>query len=137
MKLVAESIKSVRPDFKLYCGKEELLFETLMLGGNGCFAGGANLFPELYIKLYESIKNSKLEEYKSLQSLLMEVNKTIFSIGHYHSSYLKGIKCGLNLMGIIKDDYMAPPFRKFNEPERFKVHEGIHNIKQKLEAYGI
>lgn len=137
MKLVAESIKSLRSDFKLYCGKEELLFETLMLGGNGCFAGGANLFPKLYIKLYEAVKKNDINEYKDLQSLLMEINNTIFSIGHYHSSYLKGIKCGLNLLGIIKDDYMAPPFRKFNEPERFKVYEGIHNIRQKLEEYGI
>ena len=137
LKRVVECVKERRPDFKIYCGKEEVLFETAMLGGNGGFAGGANLFPKLYIKLYDAIKAGDLEEYKKLQAILMEINKTIFSIGHYHSSYLKGIKCALNLMGIIKDDYMAPPFHKFNEPERFKVHEGIFNIKKKVEEYGI
>lgn len=137
LKRVAECVKEKREDFKIYCGKEEVLFETAMLGGNGGFAGGANLFPKLYTKLYAAIKKGDLEEYKKLQAVLMEVNKTIFSIGHYHSSYLKGIKCALNLMGIIKDDYMAPPFHKFNEPERFRVHEGIFNIKKKLEEYGI
>ena len=137
LKRVAESVKELRPDFKIYCGKEEVLFETAMLGGNGGFAGGANIFPKLYIKLYDSIKAGDLDEYKKLQAILMEINKTIFSIGHYHSSYLKGIKCALNLMGIIEDDYMAPPFHKFNEPERFKVYEGIYNIKQKLSEYGI
>ena len=137
LKRVVECVKDKRPEFKIYCGKEELLFETAMLGGNGGFAGGANLFPKLYVKLYDVIKTGDLEEYKKLQAILMEINKTIFSIGHYHSSYLKGIKCALNLMGIIKDDYMAPPFHKFNEPERFKVHEGIFNIKKKIEEYGI
>jgi len=137
LKRVAESVKEHRPDFKIYCGKEEVIFETAMLGGNGGFAGGANIFPKLYIKLYDSIKKGNIEDYKKLQSVLMKINKTIFSIGHYHSSYLKGIKCALNLMGIIKDDYMAPPFHKFNEPERFKVHEGIFNIKKELEEYGI
>lgn len=137
LKRVVECVKEKRPDFKIYCGKEEVLFETAMLGGNGGFAGGANLFPKLYIKLYDAIKAGDLEEYKKLQAILMEINKTIFSIGHYHSSYLKGIKCALNLMGIIKDDYMAPPFHKFNEPERFKVHEGVFNIKKKVEEYGI
>lgn len=137
MKRVAESIKSEKPDFKMYSGKEEVLFETMMLGGNGCFAGGANIFPELYIKLYEAIRLNDLNTCKELEAILMEINKTIFSIGHYHSSYLKGIKCALNLMGIIKDDYMALPFHKFNEPERFKVHEGIYTIKQKLQAYGL
>ena len=52
LKRVAECVKEVKPDFKLYCGKEEVLFETMMLGGNGGFAGGANLFPQLYIRLY-------------------------------------------------------------------------------------
>lgn len=137
MKRVAEAVKSVKPDFKIYCGKEELLFETIMLGGNGCFAGGANLFPKLYNSLYDAISNEDITRYKELESILMDINKTIFSIGHYHSSYLKGIKCGLNLMGVICDDYMAPPFHKFNEPERFKVHEGINNIRMKLENYGI
>lgn len=137
MKRVAESIKAEKPDFKLYCGKEEVLFETMMLGGNGGFAGGANIFPKFYIKIYEAIKQNDLNTCKELQSILMEINKTIFSIGHYHSSYLKGIKCALNLMSVVKDDYMAPPFHKFNEPERFKVHEGLHNVKQKLAAYGI
>lgn len=137
LKRVAGCVKEKRPDFKIYCGKEEVLFETAMLGGNGGFAGGANLFPQLYIKLYATIKAGDLEEYKKLQAVLMEINKAIFSIGHYHSSYLKGIKCALNLMGIFKDDYMAPPFHKFNELERFKVHEGIFNIKKKLTEYGI
>ena len=137
MKRVVEAVKSEKADFKLYCGKEELLFETMMLGGNGCFAGGANIFPKLYSRIYDAIAKSRLDEYKSLQSILMEINKTIFSIGHYHSSYLKGIKCALQLMGIINDDYMAPPFRKFNEPERFKVHQGINSIREKLEENGI
>lgn len=137
LKRVVESVKEKRPDFKLYCGKEEVLFETVMLGGNGGFAGGANLFPKLYIKLFDAIKASDLGACKQLQAILMEINKTIFSIGHYHSSYLKGIKCALNLMGIIKDDYMAPPFHKFNDPERFRVHEGIFNIRKKLEEYAI
>ena len=137
MKRVADMVKADNPYFKIYCGKEEVLFETMMLGGNGAFAGGANLFPKLYVKLYDAIKDNNMEMVKELQSILMEINKTIFSIGHYHSSYLKGIKCALNLMGIINDDYMVPPFHKFNEPERFKVHEGIFNIRQKLSEYGI
>lgn len=137
MKLVAQSAKEIRPDFKLYSGKEEVLFETVMLGGAGGFAGGANLFPKLYIQLYNAIKAGDLDLCKKLESILMEINKTIFSIGHYHSSYLKGIKCALNLMGIFSSDYMAPPFHKFNEPERFRVHEGITIIRKKLQEYGI
>ena len=137
LKRVADMVKEENQDFKLYFGKEELLFETMMLGGNGGFAGGANLFPKLYIKLYDAIKQGDFATYKALQAILMDVNTTIFSIGHYHSSYLKGIKCALNIMGIINDDYLAPPFHKFNEPERVRIKEGINHIKEKLSVYGI
>lgn len=137
MKRVDDIVKTEKSGFKIYSGKEELLFETMMLGGNGAFAGGANIFPELYVKLYDAIKDNNIELVKELQIILMEINKTIFSIGHYHSSYIKGIKCALNLMGIINDDYMVPPFHKFNEPERIKVYGGLCKIKQKLSDYGI
>ena len=137
MKRVADIVRREKPDFKLFCGKEEVLLETMMLGGNGGFTGGANLFPKLYVRLYDAIKSNDFATVNKLQPILMEINKTIFSIGHYHSSYLKGIKCALNLMGVIKDDYMVPPFHNFNEPERIKVHEGILSIKKQLSGYGI
>lgn len=137
LKRVADSIKRIKPDFKLYCGKEEVLFETMMLGANGGFSGGANLFPSLYVKLYDAITNNDFKLYREFEMVLMEINKTIFSVGHYHSSYLKGIKCALNIMGIIKNDYMAPPFHNFNEPEREKVVKGLEVIKSKLLKYGI
>lgn len=137
LKRIISDIKKENPDFKLYSSKEEVLFESTMLGCDGCFAGGANLFPDLCINLYRAAKKNDVQLCQDLQRIVMEINKTIYSIGHYHSSYLKGLKCALNLMGILTDDYMAPPFHKFNEPERFKVQEGIYNIKKKLAEYGI
>lgn len=118
---IIDDVKNLNKDFKVYSGKEEVMFESVLLGCHGCFAGGANLFPELYIELYNAARSNDLSRCLELQSVVMEINKTIYSVGHYHSSYLKGIKCALSLMGIIGDDYMAPPFHKFNIPEREKI----------------
>ena len=54
-------------DFKLFVGPEELLGETLVLGGHGGVCGCANLIPELHERI-------------------MQVSSSIYSVGKYKSS---------------------------------------------------
>ena len=51
-----------QPEFKIFVGPEEILAETLKIGGDGGVTGGANLFPKLYVALYEAFqkKNTML-----------------------------------------------------------------------------
>ena len=39
----------------------------------------------------------------------MQISTTIYNVGQYGSSYLKGLKCALSIMGIC-GDFMAEPF---------------------------
>jgi dihydrodipicolinate synthase/N-acetylneuraminate lyase len=43
-----------RPDFALLGGIEEILAELVVEGAHGGVCGGANLFPRLYVQLYEA-----------------------------------------------------------------------------------
>ena len=52
---------------------------------------------------------------KRLQPIIMQISTTIYTIGQHGSSYLKGLKCALSLLGIC-DDFVAMPFHKFNAP---------------------
>lgn len=47
---------SDRPDFALFMGPEQLTAESVMLGAAGGVNGGANVFPELYVALYEAAR---------------------------------------------------------------------------------
>ena len=104
-------------DFRLFVGTEELLGETLVLGGHGGVCGGANLIPELYVELYETSIEGDFEKMAILHERIMQISTTIYSVGKYKSSYLKGLKCSLALMGIC-DDFMAEPFHRFRVSER-------------------
>ena len=104
-------------DFRLFVGTEELLGETLVLGGHGGVCGGANLIPELYVELYETSIEGGFEKMAILHERIMQISTTIYSVGKYKSSYLKGLKCSLALMGIY-DDFMAEPFHRFRVSER-------------------
>jgi len=108
------------PEFSLLVGPEELTAESVMMGADGGVNGGANMFPRLYVDLYNAALDLDYERVRVLQEQVMEISTTIYKVGKYGSSYLKGVKCVLSLLGIC-DDYMAKPFRKFQPEERAKV----------------
>ncbi len=114
-------------DFALLIGPEELLGETLLLGGHGGVCGGANMYPELYVNLYKAAIEKDLEQVARFHSRVMQISTTIYSVGKYKSSYLKGLKCALSCMGICSD-FMAEPFHRFREPEREKVRIALRKL---------
>lgn len=114
-----------RNDFSMLVGPEEITGECVLLGAHGGINGGANMFPELYVGMYEAAKAGDLKRIVKLQQLIMQISTTIYTVGKHGSSYLKGLKCALSLLGIIKDDFVASPFYKFNAPEREKIREAL------------
>ena len=126
-----------RPDFSMLVGPEEITGECVLLGAHGGINGGANMFPELYVGMYDAAKSGDLSRILKYQQTIMQISTTIYTVGQHGSSYLKGLKCALSLLGIIHDDFVASPFYKFNPPEREKIAAAlsalpIENGKLKL-----
>ncbi|MDR2936595.1 MAG: dihydrodipicolinate synthase family protein [Rikenellaceae bacterium] len=116
-----------KPEFSLLVGPEELTAECVLLGGHGGVNGGANIFPELYVELYNAALACDIVRVRELQARVMEISTTLYKIGKYGSSFLKGVKCSLSLMGICSD-FAAAPFRKFRAEERAKVREILERL---------
>lgn len=114
-----------RKDFAMLVGPEEITGECVLLGGHGGINGGANMFPELYVGMYNAAKNRDMETVLRLQQLIMQISTSIYTVGRHGSSYLKGLKCALSLLGIINDDFVASPFYKFEAPERQKIQQAL------------
>lgn len=114
-----------RKDFAMLVGPEEITGECVLLGAHGGINGGANMFPELYVGMYEAARDGHLARVLELQQLVMQISSTIYTVGKHGSSYLKGLKCALSLLGIINDDFVASPFYKFNEPERERIRQAL------------
>ena len=117
-----------RPDFSLLIGPEELLGETVMLGGHGGVCGGANLFPRLYVNLYESAVAGNRDRVRRLHEVVMEISNTIYSTGRFSSRIIKGLKCALAVEGIC-DDFMAEPFHRFRDPEQAQIRTSLEHVK--------
>ncbi len=114
-------------DFTFWVGPEELMAEFVLTGGHGGVNGGANLFPKLYVNLYNAAVSHDFETIAALQQKVMQICTSIYTVGHFGSSYLKGLKCALSLSGICSD-YMAEPFRRFKLPEREKIQKALDEL---------
>jgi 4-hydroxy-tetrahydrodipicolinate synthase len=116
-----------KPDFSLLVGPEELTAEAVLLGADGGVNGGANMFPSLYVNMYRAAKSRDLDSVTELQQQIMYISNSIYKIGKYGSSYLKGVKCSCSLLGLC-NDYMALPFQRFNAPERKRVQQILESL---------
>ena len=116
-----------RDEFALLIGPEQLLGETILLGGHGGVTGGANLYPQLYVQLYDAAVQGNLSQVKSLHEKVIRISTTLYGVGHYSSSYLKGLKCALSVKGICSD-FMAEPFHRFRTPERERISDILSEL---------
>ena len=117
------------PEFSIIVGTELFLPETILYGGHGAVAGGANFLPELFVDLYNASVANNLEVIKILRNKVDFVNRTIYCVGKNASRITKGIKCALSVMDIC-EDHMALPLRKFENRERQKVKEILDQFEE-------
>lgn len=115
------------PDFSLLMGHEELLAEAVLLGASGGVCGGANILPKLYVDLYDAARSRDMETMEALHKRVMQISTSIYGVGRYHSSYLKGLKCALSCMGICSD-FLAEPFHRFRSAEHEVIRRHLEEI---------
>jgi 4-hydroxy-tetrahydrodipicolinate synthase len=120
------------PEFSLLMGREELLGESVLLGGHGGVCGGANVIPELYVELYNAACAKDLPKVEELHQKVMKFSSTIYRVGRYESSYLKGTKCALSCVGICSD-FMAEPFHRFRQEEHDRIEQYVKELGIKAE----
>lgn len=116
------------PEFTVLVGPEEILVETMNMGGHGGVSGGANLFPSLYVKLFEAVEYQDKERMKVLKETVQFLSKNLYSHGTYKSNYLKGLKASLSFEGLCQG-VLAIPLSAFNESEIADLKEKYETVK--------
>jgi len=113
--------------FSLLIGPEELLAESVLFGGSGGIPGGANIFPQLYVNIYNAAKKGDITTILELQKKIFILRK-LYSCGQYTSSLIKGIKCALNCLDICSS-FMAEPFNAFGQKQSKEIIKILAELK--------
>ncbi len=125
-------LKDQRPDWSIMIGPEALLPDAVLLGGDGGVAGGANVFPKLFVQCYQAVARGDSDRTKILREQILEL-QGIYDIGKYASRFIKATKSALSLLEIC-DDFMAEPFHRFKAPEREKVRQILEPLRARVES---
>ena len=116
-----------KKDFVFFIGPEKLLAEALFAGADGGVNGGANFCPELYVSIYNASQTGDWNKVRELHKKVIEISSSIYTVGRFGSSYLKGVKCALSLLGICNDT-LAEPFHSFKPSEREKIKLSLQKL---------
>jgi 4-hydroxy-tetrahydrodipicolinate synthase len=109
-----------RPDFRVLVGPEELLAEAVLFGADGGVAGGANLFPTLFVALYDTARRGDVAGLRPLQRTVMQLSTTLYRAGRHPSSFIKAVKRGLERQGICAGQ-LADPYGSFAPADHDRV----------------
>lgn len=123
-------LRSLRPDWSIMIGPEAMIPEAMQLGGDGGVAGGANVYPQLFVACYQACEKKQTARVQQLRTIIDDFQQ-IYSIGKYASRYIKATKCALSLSGIC-EDFMADPFHHFRPPERERVRQILDRISPQV-----
>ena len=117
------------PEFSIFAGTELYIPETIMRGGHGAIAGGANIYPRFYVDFYDASLKGDLDKIEKMRTQVLKLYHTIYAVGQTDSKYTRGIKCALSAMGLCSD-YVANPLRKMEGAQ-------LQQIEQYLEEFSL
>jgi 2-dehydro-3-deoxy-D-pentonate aldolase len=119
---VREGVRD-RSDFILLVGPDDLLAEAVLLGAHGGMAGGSNVWPRLFVALYEAAATGDLSRVGALQQRAMQFDTAIYR----SANPLRGLKCALSILGICGTD-MTLPLQPYSQNERDQVENYLQTV---------
>ncbi len=88
-------VKSQVPSFKVFCGFDEYLLNTLHLGGEGAIPGSSNFKPQYTVGLYKAFLNGDSTEQSSFQKKI----GALCAIYAMHQPFFPAIKYAMKCTG--------------------------------------
>jgi dihydrodipicolinate synthase/N-acetylneuraminate lyase len=128
MTYFAEVIRKLadRPDFAILCGPEESLAQAMAMGAHGGISGGSNLWPELFVALYQAALNQEKGRIAELQIIVAEIG-SVYNLTPEGSSYLRGMKCALSVLDYCRN-VMAEPYEPFGPAETERIRATFRKL---------
>jgi len=69
-------------DFRCFLGPEEMQRQTMLTGGHGGVNVGANMFPKLYIAMYEATLDKYFERMLLLLKKILQISSSLYTEGN-------------------------------------------------------
>ena len=94
---------------------------------HGGMAGGSNVWPRLFVALYEAAAAHDVTRTAALQQIAMHFDNAVYRSAQHSANPLRGLKCALSILGICSTDVTAP-LRPYSREEREQVEKYLHGV---------
>jgi len=125
------SIKKRRPEFSILTGPEEILAQSVIAGADGGVTGGANIFPDLYVSMFEAAKKKDWDLIGKIHDIFMEISKNIYGVSTKNSAYFCGVKESLYHLGIC-EPHLAAPMLGIDGKSKELIYSHLEGIISKI-----
>jgi 4-hydroxy-tetrahydrodipicolinate synthase len=119
------------PNFAVFAGTELYLPDAVMGGAHGAVAGGANVFPKLFVDLYNAALTRDFDKISILRNQIIWLCNTMYVVSPSAARITLSFKTALSILGICNDE-MALPLRKLDDAEREKIASYLQEMKLKF-----
>jgi dihydrodipicolinate synthase/N-acetylneuraminate lyase len=120
-------LRKERPDWSILIGPEHLTAESVLMGGDGGVAGGANLNPALFVNIFRAAERRDQAEIDRLQADIVSLGRLYSAVGDGAAGYLQGLKSALSVTGLCAGQ-LAAPFRSVDETGRRKIAAIVESL---------
>ncbi|MGC8895740.1 MAG: 4-hydroxy-tetrahydrodipicolinate synthase [Candidatus Bathyarchaeia archaeon] len=118
-------LEKVRDKIKVLCGHDEVVVAALAAGCSGAILASANVIPDIWVQIYNHVKNGELQKARELQYKVQKIARIIAGSGAV------GTKEALNMMKI-----KVGPVRKPLSVGGELTYEAREELRLDLEKIG-
>lgn len=119
--------------FSILIGYEMIMGECILKGCNGGVNGGANVFPKLFVNMYNAASDKNPQEMEKWQSLIRKVYHNLYEVHDSPMGIIMGLKYALSRKGIIDGNMAMPVYSDFSDHQKEIIDKFLEETKQ----YGI
>jgi len=94
LKYILAVLEKVRDKIDVMCGYDEVVLPALAAGASGAILASANVIPDFWVDIYDSVQKGSLRKARELQFKIQKIARIIAKSGPV------GTKEALNMMGI-------------------------------------
>lgn len=123
----------VRKDWTVLVGPEHLLIPSLQSGGHGGVSGGANLFPRLFVEIYESFAKGSSSKITAIAEQAKILGQIYEIAGGGAASAVKALKVGFSVLGL-GNDLVSEPLSQLDSDRSQKISAIVRNVELSLEG---
>lgn len=111
------TVKSKYPDFTVFAGFDNHLFNTLSLKGDGAICASVNFAPEIAVGLYKAFRENELETAVRLHQQIAALPRMY----NLDSPFIGVVKEAMKLRGLDISTYVLLPTRELNEEKKERL----------------